>query len=603
MPNGSNGGDIRIYDGQMDFSGGVSSGKPPTIASPNYPNGVHRDQICWLTNATVRGGGITQRTGWQPRVQGVNWPGIFQGAYMYQPNFADPHIVVAIGGKLYAVRVDTDNSVEDLSALSGLTMPATEPQSYFAQAEQFLVWQCGDEVTNPIFYWRDNAGVANLRRSLGFVGVNNAANEIPAAGPMDYHMNRLWYAFGRQYAAGDIVSNKTSGTAPFNYIDSVLHVTENPVAKGGDAFSTPTSSGNIRALKHTSLLDTALGQSPLFVFTRSTVYLCDVPVTRAAWTAATLDNMPLQRVALKKGGTYAERSVVSVNDDLYYLSTPNGDVRSLQMSVRNFHSIGNIPISRDENRILRFNDRSLLRYGSGIEFDNRLWQTALPVQTPVGVAFRSILPLDFDIISTLSEKLPPAWEGSYEGLQILQMVEGDFGGLQRAFAIVYSQVSGQIEVWEFSMFDRFQNGDNRVQWAIEFPALTWNNLNQLKQLTGGEISIDKLYGTVEFILQYRPDSSSCFLDWTSWKLCSARDCTEDPDSIDCPNYPSQPYCEAYDSSTQFPAPPSICIRKDRPSDIGFQFQARLIIKGWCRIRSFMLHAQPRSRPPYSNIAC
>jgi hypothetical protein len=603
MANGNNGGDLRLYDGQLDFSGGINAGKVTTIASQNFPNGLRRDQLSWLNNATVRGGGITQRTTWKPVIQNVSWPGLFQGAFMHRPDFADPHILLAIGGKLYAARVDTDNSVEALSDSFGLFMPATEPQSYFAQAEQFTVWQCGDLVTNPIFYWRDNAGNAQMRRSNGFIGIANAGNEIPPAGPMDYHANRLWYAIGRRYIAGDIVNNHTSGTAPFIWRDSVLKVTENPIANAGDGFSTPTNTGNIRALKHTSFLDTSLGQSPLFVFTRNTVYLCDAPVTRTDWTAAGYDKMPLQRIALAQGGTYAERSVVPVNDDLFFNSAPNGDIRSMEMSVRNFHELGNVPISRNENRILRFNDRALLRFASGMQFDNRLWQTTLPVSTPVGTAFRAIMPLDFDIISTLEERLPPAWEGMYEGLQILQILEGDFGGLQRAFAIVVSQITGNIDIWEFTQYDRFENGDNRVTWVIEFPAYTWGNPNGLKELTGGSLWVDKLFGTVEFILQYRPDQHPCWIDWHAWKQCAARDCSEDPDSISCPQYPSQPYCEEFEPDMEFPVPPVVCVRKSRPSNIGFQFQCRLIIKGWTRVRGFLLHAQPRWKGPYQNIVC
>lgn len=611
-----NGDNIRIWDGQLNWSGGIDSGKTTTIASPDYPYGLRRDQLSWLNNATVRGGGISQRTGWRPLIQNVQWPGIFQGAFMYVPDFANPHIVLAIGGKLYAARVDTDNSIEALSDSFGLTMPAGEPQAYFAQAEQFLVWQAGDLVTNPIFYWRDSAGTPFMRRSVGWISVNNIPgaapagvtpfNEIPPAGPMDYHMNRLWYAFGRRYAAGDIVSNQSSGNILFNFKDSVLKVTENPVAYAGDGFNTPSSTGNIRALKHTSSLNTALGQSPLFVFTRNTIYACDAPVTRTAWTAADYDNFPLQRVALAQGGTYAERSVVPVNDDLFFNSAPNGDIRSLEVSVRNFHAWGNLPISRNENRLLRFNDRALLRFGSGIQFDNRLWQTSLPVSTPVGTAFRAIMPLDFDIISSLDEKLPPAWEGMYEGLEVLQLLEGDFGGLQRAFAIVASKLTGNIDIWEMTQYDRFENGDNRVTWIIEFPAYTWGNLNGLKELTGGSLWVDKLFGTVEFILQYRPDQHPCWIDWVAWKQCAARDCAEDPEAISCPQYPSTPYCEQFEPDMDFPMPPVECIRRgknSRPSNVAFQFQCRLIIKGWTRVRGFILHATPKWKGTYQNLVC
>jgi hypothetical protein len=597
-----------IVDGQLGWSRGVDSSRVKTIASQAYPDGLPRDALAWLINGTVRGGGITQRTGWQPVVQGAKWrPGneLFQGAFFHQPDYADPQLLVAIGGKLWRVRLDTDNSVEDLSTLLGFTMPAGEPQSYFAQAEQFTVWQCGDETTNPLFYWTSLDGnTPFMRRSLGFVAVNDPTNEIPAAGPMDYSQQRLWYAFGRNYAAGDIVLNKTSGTAPFDYRDSVLHVTENPVAKGGDAFIVPTNAGNIRALKHAPNLDTALGETNLFVFTRRAVYSCLAPITRDDWTKATLDLMPLQRVALQKGGTYAERSVVAVNDDLYFQSPPNGDIRSLQTSIRYFHQPGNLPLSKEENRILVLNDRSLLRFGSGIEFDNRLYQTSSPINTPAGVAYQTLLPLDFDLISTLSDRKAPAWEGQHQGLPVLQMVEADFGGRGRAFAIVWSDKEHEIQIWEITNDQRFENGDKRVQWAIEFPAYSWGDPLKPKKLTGGSLWVDKMLGTVIFRLQYRPDSYPCWIDWHTWQQCAARDCLEDPFEIRC-DYPVQQFCEGYEPDMDFPVPPVTCVntKTKRPSNIGYQFQARLLIKGWTRVRGLLLYAQPWDKSQYGNIVC
>ena len=611
MANGSNG--TRLIDGQISFQGGVDSSKPPTIATENNPDGLARNKVAWLYNGNVRSSGINQRLGWIPVVQGAPWDGtgIFQGAFMYQPDAADPHLVLAIGGVLWRVRLDTDNSVQNLSAMfgPGLTMPPTEPQAYFTQGEQFLVWQSGDEVTNPIFYWAFSEGGDGMRRSLGFIGVANPANEIPPAGPMDYYAQRIWYAFGgRGYAAGDIVFNKASGTAPFGYRDSVLHVTENPVAKAGDSFILPTVAGNIRALKHAANLDTATGTSQLFILTRRAVYANEAPVTRDAWTKADLNFMPLQKVVLVKGGTFAERAVVQVNDDLYFPGPPNGDIRSLATALRYFHQPGNIPISNSVNRALVYNDRSMMRYMSGVEFDNRLLITNSPIQTPVGVAGQTVLPLDYDISSTIDERKPPAFEGSLEGLKFLQIVEGDFGGVQKCFAVVWSDLHNSIEIWQLTTdqrFDRNDSGDSRVQWGIEFPAYTFGDFLKPKKLVGGALWIDKLFGTVEFELSYRPDGYPCWIPWHSWKECSARDCNETFPSIFCNGYPNEQFCEAYQPDMDLPIPHSICIntRTNRPSNVGYQFQCRLLIKGWCRIRAFILYAEPLMKPPYGNLIC
>jgi len=599
---------VRLIDGQFSFENGVYGDRVRTIATQQLPTGIPRNGLAWLVNGTVRGGGITQRTGWNPVVQGAPWPvATFQGAFMLERDFGDPYIVLAIGGELWRARVDTDNSIDNLSTTfgPGLTMPPTEPQAFFAQgAGLFLAWQAGDLATNPIFFWDDGSTLLGMRRSNGFVAVNDPTNEIPPAGPMNFSQQRLWYAIGTMYGAGDIIQSKVSGTAPFSYRDSILKVTENPAAMAGDNFRLPTSAGNIRALKDTTNLDTVLGESQLFIFTRKTVYANVAPITRDDWTKATLDLMPLQKVVLAGGGTFAERSVVSVNGDLFFNSPPTGDIRSLTVAVRNFNQWGQVPISSQENRIIQFNDRNLLRFCSGCLFDNRLLQATRPEETQVGVACQSILPLDFDLLSTLEERRPPAWEGNAQGLKVLQLLSGDFGGRERAFAIVWSESNSAIEIWELTNDSRFDN-ENRIQTQIEFPAYTWGDQNQLKELEAVEFEMSKMLGTVEFKLEYRPDHFPCWLPWRNWKVCTAADCTE---LIDDPcadtGYPIEVFCQSFRSTMLVPKPPPVCISASgRPSNLAFQFQMRLTFRGYCEINSVRVYGLPKLRAPFSGSVC
>lgn len=582
--------DVRLTEGQFDFAGGIDSGRVPALRSDIVPNGLPRNMVAWLTNATVRGGGILQRTGWIKLCTVHAGDALYQGGSVYEPDGADPQLILQIGGSLYQVRVDTDNSVVDLSAAFGLTNPPTEPQAYFAQGEQFLVIHAGDNVTLPLFW----DGVT-LRRSLGLPG-----GEIPAATAMDYYMGRLWYAQGRTYSAGDIVRGP-SGTAPYSRRDSILKVTENPLAIGGDGFTVPENAGNIRALKHSANLDTALGQGQLFVFTRKSIYSLNVPVTRTEWIAATDANQPLQRVVQKVNGTYGDRGIVSSNGDLFYQSMDG--VRSLQLAVRNFQQWGNTPISNNVSRVFQFNDRSMMRFSSGIEFDNRLWETVLPYQTAVGVAFKAIAVLDFELITSLSEKLPPAWEGIYEGLDVLQLFEGDFGGRQRAFGVVLSRLTNDIEVWEFSDYLKFDNGDNRVPWGVELPAYSWGRDLELKKLDGGEIWFDKVYGTVEIIVEYRVDADPCWQPWHQTSICVTRSSCETVAAPVC--YPEQMYREGYKFPVVLPVPPypKCAVGQGRPANIGFYFQVRITIKGWARIRGVIIHALPFERQPFAGLSC
>jgi hypothetical protein len=898
---------VRIADGSFDFSGGIDSGRVTTVVGPNNPHGLPRSMLAWLTSGTVRQGGIQPRNGFQPLVDiirgnvendaltpeagiaaamqaviRVTGPTpLFQGQFLYEPFFANPYLVMSVGGRIYKVLVEAPFTVTDLSAQFGLVNPATPVQAYFVQGEQFLVIQAGDGAspnpTLPLFwdgtilrrsvglapagvsvgtytltttigwvvpnvgatvvvtlaspypgsvgdvlqwpgfgtftvnsisgntvtlvdtastqvgntvtpgtyvipttpgpattvhnvtttnapvqpffpgntlnavlnapytgavgdsvnwigvgtytvlgltnanqtvslaavtlqapqnapigagaytwvatgpstpstnvaqarttstapnqpfpggtinvtvtvaftgtagdtvYWIQNSGnfdgigiykllglsgggtvlslqlvtaQANPGTNIGagnyvFIDVPSAVSgggggavgfvpELPAAGPMVYYAGRIWYAQGRKYTAGDIVFGP-SGTLPYNFTDSILKVTENPLAIGGDGFTVPSQAGNITALTYTSNLDTSLGQGPLYIFTTRQVYQLQVPVTRTAWIAAGSANMPLQTVAQIKYGSTSDRCVVHVNGDLFYQSLEPA-IRSLFVSTRYFEQWGNIPISRNENRVLQFNNRALMALANGIQFDNRLLQAILPVQTPVGVGFQAIAPLDFDIISSFGQEEsapPPAWEGMWEGMDVLQLSEGDFGGRQRAFATVHSRVDGSIQVWELTDFAQTDNGDDRIPWYFETPAYNFFKEFEMKKLTGGEIWIDSISGTVELQVQYRSDADPCWQDWHRTEFCAARNSCEDASNPVCSQYPLPTLCEGHRFPITLPNPPAgkCATMNQRPVDTGYQFQVKVILKGWCRIRGLIIYGEQRDRGPYEGLKC
>lgn len=578
--------DSIMVDGSLDFSGGVNSYLVPTVASENNPNGLKRNQLSWLNNATVRGGGITQRATWKKK---GNLPdnaiGNYQGSYMYEPDSEESYIISAISGSIWKIDPDHPESAINLSSIFKLTHPEALERYYFVQAEQFLVIQAGDMTTLPLIW-----DGSTLRRSRGLV--TTGTPEIPSATCMDYFMGRLWYAQGRQYSAGDIVGNQASGTLAYNFRDSVLRVTENPLCIGGDGFIVPTNAGNIRAIKHSANINTQLGEGQLYIFTRRAVYSLTVPVTRNDWIAADTNNQPRQTVVQITNGSVNDRGVVEQNGDLFYQSL-EPSVRSLFVAIRSYDQWGNTPISINEYRVLRFNDRNLMRFVSGVSFDNRMLQLAMPETCPVGVCHRAVMPLNFDVISTLenmNSRIPPVWEGMWEGLNFLELLVGDFGGLQRCFTLTWSDSSRNIQLWEITTAERFEKDDNRVVWYIEFPSFTWGDELMLKKLVGAELWIDRLYGEVMYQMDYRPDGDACWHTWHQWKLCTARTCKEDVTNPVCV-YPTD-YCESFRQTIKLPVPPAVCQHSsERPTTIGYQFQTRLIIKGFCRIRGLILRAE------------
>jgi hypothetical protein len=374
----------------------------------------------------------------------------------------------------------------------------------------------------------------------------------------------------------------------------------------------PTNAGNIRAMAHAANLDSALGEAQLMLFTRRAVYACAAPVTREDWTATTLNSMPLQKVALTGGGSFGDRAVVSVNGDLFFVSPPNGDIRSIQTAVRFFGSWGNVPLSANESRVLDANDRSLLSFSPGIQFDNRLLVGALPFEVPAGTGFRAVIPLDFDVISTFEERKAPAWEGVWDfsgGPYILQMFEGNFGGRDRAFAVVYSELRSEIEVWEFRPDLRFDNGDSRITSIKEFPAYPFGDPYQLKELQTAELWLDRVLGTVDVQVYYRPDGYACWIEWVAFQVCASKDCRERSESPCSDNgYPQEPCFELDGIPLTLPKPPPAkCAPgvnfRARPTNWGYQFQVKVVTKGWCRVRGLLVHAEKKDSSPFNGLVC
>lgn len=593
---------IYVPDGSISFSGGVSSVKVTTVQSQTNPDGLAHDELAWLINGTIRDGGITPRSGWQPLGIIHDGSSRYQGGEMYQPiDGSDPYFIFSIGGQIYKVLPDDIASSSNLSADFGLTNPSDQTQSYFAQGEEFMVLQAGDSVTLPLFW--DGAtlsrskGITNTAVAPGTPGVN----ELPAATAMTYYMGRMWYAQGRSYSAGDIVRG-ASGTAAHSFRDAILNVTENSLIVGGDGFSVPSQNGNVRALKPEINLDAALGQGRLLVFTREAVYALSVPVTRNDWIATTNSNQPLQTVVQLTNGSVNDRSLAPVNGDWFYQSL-EPSIRTVKSAVRYFNTWGNIDISANVRRVLQFNDRALLRYGSGISFNNRMFQTALPRETAQGFVHDAIVSMDFMPISSFNSQKPPVWEGVNQGLQILQLFVGDFGGRERAFAVIVSTEDNSIQLWEMTFAERFDNIDNRIQMTIETPAWTWGNELLLKELISGELWIDRLYGTVDIQVDYRPDSDNCWHLWNRFNVCSPRNSCETVDEPIC--YPLTEFGESYRQTLTLPRPnqQECSSATGRPAFIGYQFQMRVTIKGFCRVRGIIAYSSQRERQLYSNPTC
>jgi hypothetical protein len=245
----------------------------------------------------------------------------------------------------------------------------------------------------------------------------------------------------------------------------------------------------------------------------------------------------------------------------------------------------------DEIRpILEYDQQATLNHASSVNFDNRLLTTISPVWTTHGTYFRGLTALDFSTVAGIGRQSPPAWNGVWTGLKILQILTATVNKTERCFMFTLSNAN-KIELWELSRADKQDNQSKRIVWSHEDRSLRFNDAGLgLKRLMTGQQSVDELYGAVNFNLQFRPDSYPLWLDWTAWSECAEFQECETPTCGSPQTGPRQLRLQ-YRPDIKFPRPPDACEADvDKPFDLGFEFQVRQTITGYCRIKKLVLHA-------------
>lgn len=571
-------------DGFKELSGGIDSGKHPSIQSAINPNGLKHSQLAYAVNATMRGGAVTTRPAWVQRpltfadgaLETAWMAGRFQHADDYEPDSDLPFLLAVVNGVLH--KIDVSNyAVTDVGIAGDPNSPVIA-HNWSAQAENYWVLQ--DNQAQPLIF----DGTTSRRAVAG---------EVRTGQMMEYYMGRLWVARSRQFRAGDIVGGP-SGTLANQFRDAVIKDTENTyLTTGGGSFFVPSNAGAITAVHKTINNDSALGEGELLVMTRNTIYSVRVPATRTDWIAL---KEPLQRIIQHNFGATAQDSITVVNGDLFYRSKDG--FRSLYMAKREFIAWGNTPISNEMKRAMSRDDRALLEFGSSALFDNRFIGTISPVRTDYGIYHRALAVLDFDLISGMAEKLPPAWEGSWTGLKVLKLVEMDYGGRDRLFAFVLND-EYHIELWELTTSERFDNEVNRITMAIETPRYDFGNPFELKDLDHMELWVSRLAGNVEFTVQWKPDNYPCWIDWRSWTLCAPKSTCDDPNPPEgC--FMFQDYREQFRTRLVVGQPPDTCDPiSHRPFRRFYEAQFRIQVHGHATINQMRVFANEHKEAQYT----
>lgn len=472
------------------------------------------------------------------------------------------------------------------------------------------------------------AGTPNIQVTVGIVGTDppvaipveagsiltspptTATRQFPVGRNWAYGRGRVWMALAnaKDYIAGDIVGGP-SGTKSLNFRDSILNVTENDFLAGGGTFTIPGSIGDIKAMIFTATLDTALGQGPLMIFTPSHVFSNNAPVDRLTWQ--TLTN-PIQTEAAIGNGGLGQNSTFIVNSDTQYRS-PDG-IRSLILASQDFQTWIRSPISHEVERVLSRDNQALLEFGTGVFFDNRTLMSVSPISTTQGVYHQAIVVLNTDLITTVREKHPPAYDGVWPGQNVFQMITGQFTQVERCYQFVFNPVLLNLELWELLPSSAGDvenqgplpivgdNGNTAIEWWFESPTIFKESdpaRRTFKQLINGEIFVDKLVGRVDFQAFYKPDQYPCWIPWIAWSECATQN-TGAPTDNKKPQFRPRmglgtPPSTPCDTST------------NRPFVQGYLFQFKLVVVGQCEFVGARFGAvvipEPTFAPPACNPVC
>lgn len=622
-----------LRDGFTSLLSGQDSGNKPDLLA--------RDAYAFGINLTARGGFVDQRPPYvspeltfaTEEIQTYFKTKVFQGWKIYHPALSDSSIVISTGGRLFRISPLNNFKVDEITPTretvttadfisppqgSNVTISVSDttriaanfpitigdgryqvqsitistvtarndtatPGVNIASGTKVVYLDINEPKQKPV--WMEQAEqylVVQDNRSLAtiFDGANSRRadpqkREVPTGNVMAYGHGRLWVALtdGISFVAGDIAGGEST----------VVQFTENDYLNEGGTFRVPSNTGNIRAMVFPANLDTSLGQGPLQVFTPRAVISVNAPVTREIWKAL---QVPIQTTSMIEFGALAQDSAVLVNGDIWFRARDG--LRSFVIAQRQFGQWGNVPNSREMNRILDRDDQSLLRYGSACLFHNRLLFSVGPRRDGDVIYHGGLGVLDFDLISSLTVRANPAYDGLWTGIKPQGIISGAFNDKDRCFVMGWDTEAQENRLWELLPEGKFDGDEGRITSILETRSCIFQNPLELKRLWGCEIWPYNVSGTVDLDLKWRADQYPCWVDWGTRQICNAyEDC--DTETGTCKTITE--YRPGYRSRLGFGQPPEQPdFTDDKPARLGYQFQFRLAWTGRMALRGLVAKA-------------
>lgn len=549
-----------ISASQVIVKDGVNSGLTP--------DQIGLSQMAWAENVTIREGKPKTRT--YKLVQRALLPkGLVQGAGYFSRD--NGQFIVSIWGQLWRILVNANNVEVDAI-----------PLEFRNSALNLQAWMCE---TVGSFLIQDGESDCIIYDGSTAVRSNPLVAQVPLGRQMAYGNGRLAVAVnGNRVVVGDITTD---------VFGSELYFTETEYLSGGGAF---LFSRPITALAFLPVNNTFSGYGSLLVMGEKFVNSLALQITeRNRWAATD----GFEQVVLPNIGSCGQDVVVSVNQDLYFRD-PFGEIWSVRSASSDQGSPGNAPLSREISRIVDFETDTSIPYSSGVYFDGRMLFLASPFNNRFGApSYKSIISLDAAPLATMRGKAQPAYDGVATGLNFQRIMVGQISGQSRAF-VISTDDNGGNTLWEIvknakedAYFDsELALTSSPVTSFTESRLEDFQMPGRIKQIVRCDIWPTNIVGDVNIKVYWRADYRTQWQFWDEFDVCA------DMDNADG---------EWKDLAQQergrvktLTAPQTNDALDNLQTDIGFEFQVRIVKTGECLINRVKLFALPKDEPAYAD---
>lgn len=569
----------RIYDGFSTLSAGQDAGRNASQ--------IEKNQAARLENLVCRGGDLTTRPGfrahelsWERRDMTYRANGIFesdpdlnvseqsvvnfhdgkfQQADYFAPRGTPACLMVSVAGRLYQMRPKIGRGFRITEVELPYRNRANMPLAFMQQADRFHVTQDGEG--KPIIF----DGVLARRAK---------EDEVPVGTYMAYGMGRLVVTVNdRELTFGDLYGSN-DGVDPG---DAVLKFTETTFLNEGFNASIAFTLGAITGLHFAPQQDSAVGDGELLAFSENGVSSFFLSQPRDLWKESAF-----QRVTLLNIGGRGHDMIVSFNGDLWFRSDDGW--RSYRQARAEIQGWAHLPMSTEIRPYMDADTARLLKFGSAINFDNRLIATCTPRTNHGRVYHNGLTALDFDVLSTFGQATRPAWDGHWSKLKFLKLITGKFDGVNRAFAFALD-ADGKNQIYELTLNDP-DDFDGPIDCTLEGRSLDFNSPFNEKEILSGDIWVDDVASEVVITAAYKSDQEPEFQPWQTINVISASgECGE----ITCGGVPT--IKRGYYPRRRLIKPPDSCSEQTkRQGRRFFEFQPKLTWSGHAKIRRLRVHA-------------